>query len=61
MKPLDRALLDAQLALTTELLRALHPEAPTRPALERRQTALRAELALVRHCATPPAEEPRWN
>ena len=64
MRPADRPMLDAQLTLTTALLRATTPGDPQRATLLRRQTALRAELALLDHHArAADAETPRaaWN
>lgn len=59
--PADRPLLDAQLTLTTELLRATPPEDPQHDVLRRRQTALRAELALLDHHARAATEKRPWN
>jgi hypothetical protein len=55
-------MLDAQLTLTTELLRATPPGDPQRATLLRRQTALRAELALLDHHArAADAAGSPWN
>jgi len=59
--PADRPMLDAQLTLTTELLRVTSPEDPQRGVLLRRQTALRAELALLDHHARAATETRPWN